>query len=271
MTLRDCMVYAGIQTSRSVAKLNWFQRDFFRGVLHACDDYGRFEADAGLLRTVLYAPMLDKVTERDVKGALLRCAEASVGLIKLYTVRDRGYGKVVNYRQTNLKRRRALYPDEDDADDPDLFSTAPPGDAPIQRERKKEGRGSARGAPKPPPPRFVRVETAEECVARLRDEWPHIDIDAELALALKNRRKVGKELDLVWFEEHWLPKCGPKYQAPSQSAAAAPVREPEGWLDHLRTVYGHLAWVQALPEDARFPDLPKPVQLELVKEIKRSA
>lgn len=140
MILRDRMLYAGIRTSRRFAALSWFQRDFFYGLISVADDYGRFEADAEVLRTVLYGLSLGKVTERDVQGALLRFAAADIGLVKLYTVSGRGYGKVLNFRQT-LQKRRGLYPDEEGGapPEPELWPAF------SLPEGKKEGKS-------PPPP-----------------------------------------------------------------------------------------------------------------------
>lgn len=142
MTLRDYMVYAGIRTSRRFCKLSWFHRDLFMGVLHACDDYGRFEADAEKLWSVLYALDRARVTMRDVQEGLRRMGAQEIGLVKYYTVRGVGYGKVHNYRQTGLKKRRALYPDEV-GHEPELWEPPPVEVAP---ERKKEF------SPHSPPP-----------------------------------------------------------------------------------------------------------------------
>lgn len=147
MKLCDRMVYAGIVNSRRVAALSWFHRDVFRNLLHVADGYGRFEADAGMLRAVLYAPMLSKVSDRDVQGALVACHQA--GLVKLYTVEDRGYGKVLNFRQS-LSKRVALYPPEPGEQEPELFGgigSGEPSAAPGTSERKKEG-----NSPHNPPP-----------------------------------------------------------------------------------------------------------------------
>lgn len=180
MMLRDRMVYAGIQNSKKMARLSWFQRDFFRGLLHVADDYGRFEADVEMLRTVLYVRQLSKVTMRDVQDALLRCAAAEVGLVKLYTVEGRGYGKVVNFRQT-LQKRRALYPDEGNAlPEPDLFGAGPE----PPPERRKEGKapqppaeagGSIFPSPLPEAARFARRRSPERTLKAAQDELAAVE------------------------------------------------------------------------------------------------
>lgn len=185
MTLRDRMVYAGLRTSRRFARLSWIQRDFFQGLLHVADDLGRFEADAGMLRTVLYGPLLAKVSERDVAQMLVQLHH--VELVKLYTVQGRGYGKVINFRQTGLKTRRALYPDEDGPPDaPELFTPPAALTVSAPSERKKEaphspppggGRENAslvtetRASPRASPVRFRRAERLDT----LNDERERIE------------------------------------------------------------------------------------------------
>lgn len=263
------MVYAGIQTSRRVARLSWMQRDVFRSLLHICDDYGRFEADAGMIRAVLYAPILDKVTERDVQAALLRCAETGVGLVKLYTVHGRGYGKVINYRQ-NLKKRRAFYPDEEERDEADLFTTAPPatGDPPSEKkERKKEG-GRARCATPARPTAFESSETETEWVARIEREWPQINVREQLMAAVVKRRQQGRTLERDWFENNWLPKCSKTYTG---SQAATIEAEPEGWRDWVVIKFPNCVHVRGGKCVARFfTDLPAEIRLLAIEELEAS-
>lgn len=264
MILRDCMVYGGIQTSRRVARLNWFQQVFFRSVFHVCDDYGRFEADAGMLRTVLFAPQLGKVPERDVKDALLRCAEQDVGLVKLYAVRGRGYGKVVNYRQDGLRKRRALYPGEDDQDEPDLFTSSPPStaDPPSRKkERRKEG-ARARGAAPAPAPACIDEETESKWIARLEAKRPDVHIREQLMLALADRRKKGRALERLWFENSWLKNCSRTYNGPSTAKAVqgvADITEPEAWRAHLKDEHEGEDWAERA---ASYPweSLPRQIQ-----------
>lgn len=171
MTLNDRMVYAGIVNSRRMAQLTWFQRDFFRSLIHAADGHGRFEADAVLLRSVLYGVLSHKVSVRDVQEAMTRCHQ--LGLVKLYQVEGRGYGKVINYRQT-LAKRRALYPDEDGPrPEPELFENSS-----GKKEEKSPqppaaaGGGNASLAGTKPPKRFARRLPKPDT---LRDELAGIE------------------------------------------------------------------------------------------------
>jgi hypothetical protein len=233
MMLRDRMVYGGIRTSKKVGALSWFERDLFSGLIHVADDFGRFEADADMLRAVLYAPCLSKVSGRDVGKALVRLHQA--GLVKLYTHEARGYGKVINFRQT-LQKRRALYPDEDGPPaEPELFADAP--DVSEKKERKKEG-GKAPEAPAPLAPDLL---SQEEWLAKLRHQWPGLDVEQQLSLAYLNRKKAGRDLERTWFEEHWLPKCSVTVDVVVAKGAKA-MRddiEPEGWRNAIaNTNYG---------------------------------
>jgi hypothetical protein len=140
MKLRDRMIPARIITLSARKGLRphlyWFWRDLW----HVCDDLGRFEASPALLRAVLFSAILNRVSERDVQGYLQALHVA--GLIKLYTVKELGYGKVIGFEQAGLRQKKEEYPDETAPDSPDLFSapglSAP--DWPDPAERKKEER-----------------------------------------------------------------------------------------------------------------------------------
>jgi hypothetical protein len=105
--LRKCIVYPEIRTSERLAKLSWMQRDFFYGLLSLADPKGRFEAEVCELRTALFAPMLSRVSERDVESSLAACQKN--GLVKLWTTDGRRYGEVSGYK-TALKLRTSKLP-----------------------------------------------------------------------------------------------------------------------------------------------------------------
>jgi len=135
------MIRHAIRNSPRFARASWRERDFYYGLLTIADDLGRFDATPAILRAGLYAPMLQKVSERDVKEMLARCQ--ALGLVKLYAIGGQGYGQVMRYDQ-KMAKKQPLYPAPDDEPELDLGTPEPPR-APRLKERKKEI------PPNPPP------------------------------------------------------------------------------------------------------------------------
>lgn len=221
MKLRDRMIYAGIVTSDMKRRHKVHVREFYRDLLHCCDDHGRFESDPALLRAVLYASILDRVSVRDVQGYLQTLHVA--GDIKLYTVRGKAYGKVTKWRQTRLTKLVAEYPPEDG--DPELpleASAAPPSAPPKPKERKKEVSAPARETRGTHS--TVQI-SEEEWLAKLAGQFPHIDVRAELNACLRKYPHAGRK----FFEDSWLTNWEPPMKRHEEDAAE-PLPEPEGFV-----------------------------------------
>lgn len=211
------MVYNWAFTDPRLDRLRSYQREFFYKLWVVIDDDGRFLADEKQLRGVLYSGLLHQVSRGDVQGYLVALHHA--GLVRLYTVRGIGYGKIHGARQ----RKRGLmilYPGVEEAEiessPGELFrvsasneSTDPPANlAPSKREGMNEGGECSHGAP--PPARFEKsMEDQDTWLAGLALKHSHVNIKEQLTLARDNRRKQGKKLERAWFEDHWIPKCSP--------------------------------------------------------------
>ena len=178
MLVRDRMVRGGILSSQRMANLSWFVQIVFRDLLHVCDDAGRFEAEPTQLRPALFGAALQKVSERDVQGALVACHQA--GLVKLYTVEGRGYGEVLKFGQEGLRTRRVIYPGPEPQPEDTLPGfTAPPAAPPPEVIHNP-----------PPPPDFSRPLRKE----RRKEESPQPPAAAggDVAKAIE-ARKAGRQ------------------------------------------------------------------------------
>lgn len=243
MKLRDRMIYAGIVVSDLKRRHKAHIREFYRDLLHVCDDHGRFNADPALLRAVLYATIPDRVSVRDVTGYLSSLHVAHD--IKLYTVRGRGYGKVTKWRQTRLKTLVADYPDEEDDPGGDLFNTEgrKEGGSPATAGRATPP-GTAAPFPKPQSksaaPKLSTVhcppssETDNDWLARLVKEWPGLDVPAQLR---KAHRKRQGDVERGWFERVWLPGVTPAAPHPSSVLRPSVESAPAGWRTTLEQLY----------------------------------
>lgn len=226
MNLHKCIVHPGIRTSERFARLNWFQRDLFYGLLSAAHKGGWFENNAAALRAALFAPCLGKVSERDLKDGLLKLRE--VELIKLWTGRNgRAYGAIINYRQ-KFDYGEELPAEGKPAADEELFPREP-------------GPPAASPPPAPPPNRIevsVKAPPAPGPHPTDDDAWldglagahAGIDVRAEFRKASK-RYPLG--FGRKFFEDEWLAKAErpiqlkPKAAAPFVPAKAQTTMEKE--------------------------------------------
>lgn len=220
----------------------WFWRDLW----HVCDDFGQFEHNVALLRAVLFSPILDRVSERDVEGYLRELHVA--GAIKLYTVRELGFGKVLGFEQPGLKQLKAEHPSDADSP-PELFDAAalPPDPPPEERKKKDVSDAMADLGPLPfrkgrHTPHTIRKTVSittlkptelEAHLDRLAHDYPGVNIRAEIPRALAYVRRVrgpGARLNLKFFEEQWLPHTGGPTLCETAPIARIP-DEPEYWRE----------------------------------------
>jgi hypothetical protein len=100
----------GILTSEAINRLSDKAELFYRRLMSAADDYGRFYAHPSLLRAACYPLKIDSVTEANVKQWLAECIKQS--LIVLYG--DGKYVQVVKFRQQT--RSRSKFPEPTDSE-----------------------------------------------------------------------------------------------------------------------------------------------------------
>lgn len=107
------IVREGILTSPKLAKLGWAEEVFYRRLLSVVDDFGRYYADAGMLRAACYPRQLNKVSDSDVGKWLRSCADAA--LVRVYPAQDgESYLEVVKFDQ-QVRAKKSKFPSPLDA------------------------------------------------------------------------------------------------------------------------------------------------------------
>lgn len=101
------MLRDGILASPRVTKLGWAEEVFYRRLMSAVDDYGRYYADCGLVRAACYPRQLDKVTDADIERWLE--ALAAVRLVRVYTVDGERYLELLDFRQ-QVRAKKSKFP-----------------------------------------------------------------------------------------------------------------------------------------------------------------
>lgn len=88
----------GILTSERVARLAWPEEVFYRRLMSAVDDFGRYYANPALLRAALYPLQIDKVSDSDIGKWLTACVNAA--LVRVYPASDgKRYLELIDFRQ----------------------------------------------------------------------------------------------------------------------------------------------------------------------------
>ena len=102
------IIREGILTSPKLAKLGWAEEVFYRRLLSVVDDFGRYYADAGMLRAACYPRQLNKVSDSDVGKWLTALVEAA--LVRVYPAEDgERYLEVVKFDQ-QVRAKKSKFP-----------------------------------------------------------------------------------------------------------------------------------------------------------------
>lgn len=98
----------GILTSKKILSLGWAEEVFYRRLHSVVDDFGRYFADHGLLRSACYPRQLDKVSDSDI-GKWLACVQKAA-LVRVYLASDgERYLEVLNFGQ-QVRAKKSKFP-----------------------------------------------------------------------------------------------------------------------------------------------------------------
>ncbi len=104
----------GINDSRAVCSLSDSAEILYRRLMVIVDDYGRFEADPVVLRSHLFARLLDRWPVERVSAALMECAttdyKKGIPLVTLYEDEEKMYLQINNFGQPTRSKSRCPAP-----------------------------------------------------------------------------------------------------------------------------------------------------------------
>lgn len=102
-----------ITTSDSIDALTLFEEVFFYRLVVSCDDYGRMDGRAPILRARLFP--LKNVSDKQINDAI--CSLCKVGILTAYTVDGRPYVKFTSWdKHQQIRAKKSKYPDSNVSD-----------------------------------------------------------------------------------------------------------------------------------------------------------
>lgn len=108
------IIKESICTSDSIDKLTWFEEAMFYRLIVNCDDYGRFDGRAAVIKSRLF-PLKDNITVKAVEAAIKKLV--SVELVTLYVFEGKPYLHLPTWdSHQQIRAKRSKYPSPDEAD-----------------------------------------------------------------------------------------------------------------------------------------------------------
>ena len=165
--------------SEEIDSLSWFEEVLFYRLIVICDDFGRYDGRAKIIKGSCF-PLKD-VTEKDIDRALSKLS--AVGLVRVYEAQGRPYLQLVTWADhQRIRNQKSKYPE---------FSQDC---KPIQSESKSESESNPdicselQAATEPPAPPVITLllNTGEEFPIMQADVdgwmelYPAVDVMQEL-------------------------------------------------------------------------------------------
>lgn len=102
-----------ICTSDSIDCLSWFEEVLFYRLIVNCDDYGRFDGRAAIIKNRLF-PLKENLTASSVEKAISQLANA--GLVTLYMFEGKPYLYLPTWAEhQNVRAKKSKYPAPDES------------------------------------------------------------------------------------------------------------------------------------------------------------
>lgn len=96
--------------SEEIDSLSWFEEVRFYRLIVTCDDYGRYDGRAKVIKGTCF-PLKD-ITEKDIDKALSKLS--AVGLVKIYEIQEKPYLQLITWGEhQRIRNQKSKYPEYD--------------------------------------------------------------------------------------------------------------------------------------------------------------
>ena len=107
------IIKESICTSDSIDSLTWFEEVLFYRLIVSCDDFGRYDGRAAVIKNRLFPLKEDKLKLKEVTNAINHLSQA--GLIRLYTCDGKQFLYLPTWEShQSIRAQKSKYPDPSD-------------------------------------------------------------------------------------------------------------------------------------------------------------
>ena len=103
------IIKESICTSEDINSISWFEEVVFYRLIVNCDDYGRLDARASILKSRLF-PLKDGITSKQIEAALSKLSTA--GMVQVYEYDQKPFLQLINWgKHQTIRNKRSKYPE----------------------------------------------------------------------------------------------------------------------------------------------------------------
>lgn len=190
------IIKESICTSDSIDSLNWFEEVLFYRLIVNCDDYGRYDGRAVIIKNKLF-PLKENITLKAVNDAINKLASAE--LVTLYTFEGKPYLYLPTWnKHQTIRAKKSKYPDPDESiKTSESICKQMQADVPVIQSNTKSNSYSEAILDKQPQTRF-KPPTVEEVAEYCRERQNKVDAQRFIDYYTANGWKVGRNSMKDW-------------------------------------------------------------------------
>lgn len=178
------IIKESICRSDSIDSLTWFEEVLFYRLIVVCDDFGRFDGRAAVVKGSCF-PLKDDITKKQIADALNKLS--TVGLVRGYEVRGKSFLQLTAWeKHQQIRAKNSKYPSPDETCNQLISDDC---NSTRNRESKYENRES-----------YSRGENARAIgeVCRFEEFWSIYPLDKSRYMA--EQAYVGVIMDGIYTE-----------------------------------------------------------------------
>lgn len=194
------IIKESICTSDSIDSLNWFEEVLFYRLIVNCDDYGRYDGRAAIIKNKLF-PLKENITLKAVNDAIKKLESAD--LITLYTYEGKPYLYLNSWnKHQTIRAKRSKYPEPDESiKTSESICKQMQADVPViqsNTESNTESNSYSEAIIDKQPQTRFKPPTVEEVAEYCRERQNKVDAQRFIDYYTANGWKVGRNSMKDW-------------------------------------------------------------------------
>lgn len=185
------IIKESICTSDSIDQLGWFEEVLFYRLIVNCDDFGRFDGRAAVVKNRLF-PLKDNLTLKNVESAINKLAR--VGLVTPYTSGGKPFLSLPTWNEhQSVRAKKSKYPEPEEICKQMISDDIKCPRNPIQSESNSKSESNSAQTRGADFEEFWKHYPRNEGKQKAREAFRKVDVDVQVLIAAVEQQKLSDQ------------------------------------------------------------------------------